>query len=87
MQIDFHHHREQGLVDPPASFQQRGEERASADERGRFGVDQLLVERFGGDPDSIGNVGGFELGEEVEQGSLVSSHRVVSFVGSLVGSH
>ena len=27
MQIGLHHHREQGLIDPPAPLQQRGEER------------------------------------------------------------
>ena len=96
VQIGFHHHGEQRLVDPPAPFEQGGEERAgpqlrdpqikfpsgrrqhsssaavavgsaligaferaSADERGRFGVDQLLIERFRRDPDSVGDVGEF----------------------------
>ena len=91
VQIGFHHDRERGLVDPPVSFQQDGEERASADERGRFGIGQLLVDRFGGDPGSIGDVGEiefgeFELGEKVEQGRLGESYRVVSSVRSLVCS-
>ena len=45
-------------------------ERASADERGRFGVDQLLIERFRRDPDSVGDVGEFQLAKKVEQGRL-----------------
>jgi hypothetical protein len=46
-------------------------ERAGADERGRFRIDQLLIERFGRDPNAVGDVGEFELGEKVEQGRLV----------------
>jgi hypothetical protein len=30
VQIGLHHHGEQGLVDPPSAFQQRGEERSGA---------------------------------------------------------
>ena len=59
----------------------------SADERGRFRIDQRLVESFGRVPDSVGDIGEFQLAKEVEQASLVLSHRVVSFVRSSVGSH
>lgn len=92
MQIRFHHHREQRLVDPPAPLEQGGEERAGsqlrdpqikfpgrrrqhsssgavavggalvgaferagADERGRFRIDQLLVQGFSCDADSVGD--------------------------------
>ena len=51
-------------------------ERASADERGRLPLDQLLVERLGRNSNSVGEL---QLAEEVEQGRLVESHRVVSF--------
>ena len=40
-------------------------EQPGADEGGRFGIDQLLIERLGGNPDSIGDIGEFELGEKV----------------------
>jgi hypothetical protein len=115
VQILFHHHGEQRVVDPAATFQQGGEEcsrpqfrdrqvqipggrgqhpgagavavgaalgrpleRAGADERGRFGIDQLLVERLGRDPNPVGDVGEFQFAKKVEQGRLVKSHRVLS---------
>ena len=108
MQIGFHHDGEQRLVDPPAAFQQSGEERAcsqlrdpqlkfpsrrgqhpssgavpvggailgafersSVDERGRFRVDQLLVQGLGRDPDPVGDIGEFELTKKVKKGRLV----------------
>jgi hypothetical protein len=107
VQIGFHHHGEQRLVDPPAPFQQSREERAdpqlrdsqiqfpgrcrqhpssgsvavggaligaleraSADKRGRLPLDQLLVKSLGCDPNSVGDVGEFELSKKIEQGRL-----------------
>ena len=49
----------------------RAFERGGADERGRLGVDQLLVERFAREADSVGDIGEFELAKKVEQGRLV----------------
>ena len=34
-------------------------------------LDQLLLEGLSGDPDSVGDVGEFELGKKVERGRLV----------------
>ncbi|TFC01009.1 hypothetical protein E3O42_11025 [Cryobacterium adonitolivorans] len=48
------------------------------DERGRFRIDQFLVEGFGRDADSVGDIGEFEFSQQVEQGRMVWSHRVVS---------
>ena len=42
-----------------------------ADERARFRVDQLLIERLGRDPDPVGDIGELQLGKQVEQGRLV----------------
>ena len=61
--------------------------RAGTDKRGRFRIYQLLVELLRRDPDAVGDIGEFQLGEQIEQGRLVKSHRVVSFVRVLVGSH
>ena len=52
-------------------------ERGGADERGRFRVDQLLVERLGRDPNPVGDIGEFQLAKKVEQGRLVKSNRVL----------
>ena len=42
---------------------------------------QHLVKRLGCDPDSVGDVGEFQLSKKVEQGRLVHGHRVfVSFL-------
>lgn len=65
----------------------RAFERGSADKRGRFSFDQLPIERLGGDPNLVGDVGEFQLIEKAEQGNPVSGHRVMSFVSSLDGSH
>ena len=46
-------------------------------ERGAFRIDQLLVERLGRDPDSVGDIGEFQLARKVEQGRLVENHRVL----------
>ena len=63
-------------------------ERGGADERGRFRVDQLLVERFGRDPDPVGDIGEFQFPEELEEGRLVKSHRALCpSVRALIGSH
>lgn len=59
-------------------------ERGSTDERGRFRIDQLLVERLGRDPDPVGDIGEFQFPEELEEGRLVKSHR--AFVSSCVSS-
>jgi len=45
--------------------------RANTDERGRFRIDRLLIERFGREPDPVGDIGEFQLGEQVEQGRLI----------------
>jgi len=45
--------------------------RANTDERGRFRIDQLLIERFGREPEPVGDIGEFQLGEQVEQGRLI----------------
>jgi len=47
----------------------------SADECGRFRIDQLLVERLGRGPDPIGDIGEFQLSKKFEQCRLVKSHR------------
>jgi hypothetical protein len=55
-------------------------ERGGAVELGRLRINELLVERFGGGGDLVGDIGEFQLAKEVEQGRLVYSHRVfVSF--------
>jgi hypothetical protein len=55
-------------------------ERSSADERRRLRVNQLLVERFGRDPDPVADIGEFQFPEQLEEGRLVKSHRAyVSF--------
>ena len=50
---------------------------ARANQRGRFGIDQFLIERFGHRPDPIRDIGEFELGQQIKQGRLVKSHRVL----------
>ena len=45
--------------------------RANTDERGCFRIDQLLIERFGREPEPVGDIGEFQLGEQVEQGRLI----------------
>jgi hypothetical protein len=55
----------------------RALEGGSADECGRFRIDQLLVERLGRGPDPIGDIGEFQLSKKFEQGRLVKSHRGV----------
>ena len=55
-------------------------ERGGTDERGRFRIDQLLIERLGRNPDSVGDIGEFKFPEQLEEGRLVKSHRAyVSF--------
>lgn len=108
MQVGLHHNGEQGLVDPAALLEQRGEKRplaefgdlevqvpgrrreepgpgavslgsavgvalesVGADVRGGLRVDELLVKRFGRQPDPISDVGEFEIREERKQGRLV----------------
>jgi len=46
-------------------------ERGGADERGRFRVDQLLIERLGRRPNPVGDIGEFQFPEELEEGRLV----------------
>lgn len=114
VQISLHHDREQCLVDPAPSFQQRREERSptqlwdpelqvpgrrrqsprmgsvtlrgavagafvlpGADHRRGLGVDQLLVERLGDRTDPVRDVGELQLGQQVNQGRLVKSHRAL----------
>src|SRR5690606_13618704 len=48
-----------------------------ADERGRFRIDQPLIERFGRDTDPVGDIGEFQFPEELEEGRLVKSHRAL----------
>lgn len=43
-------------------------ERSGADERGRFRLDQLLVQIFGCGTDPVGDVGELQLSEKFEQG-------------------
>ena len=50
---------------------------AAANQCGRFGVDQLLIERFGRRPDPVRDIGKFELGQKIKQCRLVKSHRVL----------
>jgi hypothetical protein len=54
-------------------------ERGGTDERGRFSIDQFLIELLGRDTDVVGDVGEFWLGTQIEQGRLAKSRRVVSF--------
>ena len=49
----------------------RALEGGSADECGRFRIDQLLVERLGRGPDPVGDIGEFQLSKKFEQGTLV----------------
>jgi hypothetical protein len=106
--VGLHHDREQGLVNPAAPLQQRGEERTGAqlrdlqikisgrgrqrpradavavrgavagtferggaDERGRFRIDQFLIQSFRRDANTVGDIGEFEFSQQVEQGRLV----------------
>jgi len=48
-----------------------------ANQRGRFGIDQLLIQRFGRDPNPVSDIGEFQLGQQIKQGRLVKSHRVL----------
>ena len=59
----------------PGASLRRALEGGSADERGRFRIDQLLVERLGRGPYPVGNIGKFQLSKKFEQGNLVKSHR------------
>src|SRR5699024_4854978 len=52
-------------------------ERGRADERDRFRIDQLLIQRFGRDTDPVGDIGEFQFPEELEEGRLVKSHRAL----------
>ncbi|GGK87055.1 hypothetical protein GCM10007382_03750 [Salinibacterium xinjiangense] len=55
-------------------------ERSSTDERGRFRVDQLLVQRLGRDPDPVGDIGEFELAKKVKPGSGLEPSCVCVFL-------
>ena len=46
-------------------------ERGSADLRGSFRVDQLLIERLGRRPDPVSDISEFQFPEELEEGRLV----------------
>jgi hypothetical protein len=52
-------------------------ERGGADERGRFRINQLLIERFRRDTDPVGDIGEFQFPKELEEGRLVKSHRAL----------
>ena len=45
--------------------------RSSADERGRFRVDQFLVELLRREPDPVADIGGLQFPEKLEEGRLV----------------
>ena len=55
-------------------------ERGRADKGSGLRIDELLIKTFGRDADAVADIGEFELGKQVEQGRLVKSHRVLSFV-------
>ncbi len=63
-----------------AAFVQGG-----ADRVGEFGLDQCLVDGFGGSADTVTDIGGLECVEDFEQGRLVQGHRVVPLYGFLGG--
>lgn len=46
-------------------------ERGGADERGRFRINQLLIERLRRDADPVGDVGEFQFPEKLEEVRLV----------------
>jgi len=46
-------------------------ERGGSDERGRFRIDEFLIESFGRDADAISDIGEFEVSQQVKQGRLV----------------
>ena len=48
-----------------------------ADGVGELGLDQRLVDGFGGLPDAVTDIGDLEYVEDFEQGSLVQGRRVV----------
>ncbi len=55
-------------------------ERSGADERGRFRINQLLIERLRRDTDPVGDIGEFQFPEKLEEGRLVESHRAYVFL-------
>src|SRR5690606_1422688 len=52
-------------------------ERARANERGSFCVDQFLIELLGRGPDPVGHLSGLQLGQQIKQGRLVKRHRAM----------
>ena len=48
-----------------------GSDWGGADARAHFRIDQFLIQRFGRAVDAVGDIGEFELSQQVEQGRLV----------------
>lgn len=62
-------------------------ERAGADERGRFRVDQFLIQCFGRNADAVGDIGEFQLSKQVEQHQQRTAVRVPALFGPQRNSH
>lgn len=88
MQVGLHHDRVEFLIHVAAAFEQCREagptalgsaclgafERGGVDEHGGFGLDELLVQSFGRGTDPLGDIGEFELPQQIKQADW-PSHR------------
>jgi hypothetical protein len=70
-----------------SSSLRRALEGGSADECGRFRIDQLLVERLGRGPDVIGDIGEFQWGRSLMARSDVMLESRVPLSPATAGTH